>query len=60
MELLGTPLDASPAGDCMLPQPAPSTHTQDRLAIKLNAERPIRAPIERPTEGRATPSSAQS
>ena len=39
-------------------QPAPSTQTQDRLAIKLNAERPIRAPIERPTGGRTTPSTA--
>ena len=58
MELLGTPLDASLPGDCMLPQPVPSTQTQDRLAIKLNVERLIRVPIEQPTERWATPSSA--
>jgi hypothetical protein len=42
----------------MLPQPVPSTQTPDRLAIKLNAERLIRVPIEQPTERWATPSSA--
>jgi hypothetical protein len=44
MELLGTPLDASLPGDCMLPQPAPSTQTHDKLASKVSAERPTRVP----------------
>ena len=55
MELLGTPLDASLPGACMLPQPAPSTQTQDRLASKLSAEPPTRVPFERRTERWATP-----
>jgi hypothetical protein len=50
MELLGTPLDASLPGDCMLPQPAPSTQTHDKLANKVSAERPMRVPFERRTE----------
>jgi hypothetical protein len=58
MELLGTPLDASLPGECLLPQPAPSTQTQDRLATKLSAERPTRVPLERRTERWAIPSSA--
>jgi hypothetical protein len=45
MELLGTPLDELLPGDCMLPQPATSTQTQDRLASKLSAERPTRVPF---------------
>jgi len=57
MELLGTPLDATLPGDCMLPQPA-STQTQDKLASKLSAERPTRVPFERRTERWATPSPA--
>jgi hypothetical protein len=47
MELLGTPLDDSVAGDCMLPHPAPSTQTQDRPASKVSAERPMHVPFER-------------
>jgi hypothetical protein len=58
MKLLGTPLDASLPGDCMLPQPAPSTQTQDRLASKINAERPTLVPFERRTERWATRSPA--
>ena len=30
MELLGTPLDATLPGDCILPQPAPSTQRQEQ------------------------------
>jgi hypothetical protein len=45
MELLGTPLDELLPGDCMLPQPATSTQTQDRLPSKLSAERPTPVPF---------------
>ena len=35
VELLGTPLDASLPGAWTLPQPAPITQMQDRLASKV-------------------------